>query len=393
MNEFYLSCKECILEGPRDFYGCFYLGPFNNSQSLTIANALRRTLLSEISGLGITSVQIEGIDHEYSSFLGIRESVLDFLLNLKQIVLTIDSNFELSNCVSPPSPPRRGEGMKHYPIESLFSNQKSVFGYLQIQGPGILRASDLKLPSFLKCVDPDQYIATLSENGKLNLKFEISKNQNSIQKNIFKEIYKIENNSKIFQLDPNFSPIKKVFYNIEPYNTFHSNNQVIYLELWTNGSIHPRSALYKALNLLNSTFSKLEKMKVLNDIYIRSILKSNQNYSKTIKKTSYHFYSSLPPHGGVGGGQNQKKIDKLEKSKFQNLNNKQNNFILDNSIKIMNLPFRIENCLIQANIFTLKDLYNCDFQSIPGLGNQSRNMLQKKLSLFISFLLPNSTIR
>ena len=57
----FISCKECRIESPRSFYGCFYIGPFKASQSLTVANALRRTLLSELSGLAITSLYIEGV--------------------------------------------------------------------------------------------------------------------------------------------------------------------------------------------------------------------------------------------------------------------------------------------------------------------------------------------
>ena len=373
MNNFYLSCKECVLEGPRYFYGCFYLGPFNNSQSLTIANALRRTLLAEISGLGIVSVQMDGVNHEYSTFSGMRESILDFLLNLKEIVLCYDST--------------------SFPKE----NSKSSFiGYLNVSGPGVVRAKDFKLPSFLKCVDPDQYLATLSENGRLNIKFEICESlgkmsqygENSgLQKNS-------EKNSKIFQLDPVFTPIKKVNYTIENYETFqfNPNNQVISLELWTNGSIHPRDAVYKALSILNSTFAKMAKMRVLNSLYRKSLLKSNQNYSIVQKKTFYNI--------NLRRSINSKNYDKKMKSFSQEFDyqtkdeinffksNGETALILENkdfqnqTIKVLNFPFRIENCLVQFNIRTIKDLLSCDFKKIPGLGNQSIKFIQKKLFLF-----------
>ena len=142
MSQFIISCKESRIETNRSFYGCFELGPFEPSQSLTIANTLRRTLLSEIYGLAIVSVEIEGASHEYSSLPGVHESVLDILLNLKEIVL-----------------------------KKAIKNFTPQIGYLRARGPGVVTASHLRLPPFIQCVDPDQYIATLSHNGFLNIKF------------------------------------------------------------------------------------------------------------------------------------------------------------------------------------------------------------------------------
>jgi DNA-directed RNA polymerase alpha subunit len=152
MSQFFISCKESIIENNRSFYGCFNLGPFEPSQSITIANALRRTLLSELYGLSIISVEIEGATHEYSNLSGVKDSVLDILLNLKEIILKKSIN-PLNN-----SPGHEGL-------------LKPQIGYLKARGPGIVRASNLRLPPFLQCVDPDQYIATLAQDGFLNMKF------------------------------------------------------------------------------------------------------------------------------------------------------------------------------------------------------------------------------
>jgi DNA-directed RNA polymerase alpha subunit len=142
MSQFFISCKESRIENNRSFYGCFYLGSFEPSQSITIANTLRRTLLSEIYGCAIISVEIEGASHEYSNLPGVRESVLDILLNLKEIVL-----------------------------KKTIKNFTPQIGYLRARGPGVVSASHLRLPPFIQCVDPDQYIAHLSEDGFLNIKF------------------------------------------------------------------------------------------------------------------------------------------------------------------------------------------------------------------------------
>ena len=87
MNNFSISCQESKIENNKSFYGSFCLGTFDQSLSLTIANSLRRVLLSEINGLGIVSVQIQGVTHEYSNLEGVHEPVLDILLNLKELVL------------------------------------------------------------------------------------------------------------------------------------------------------------------------------------------------------------------------------------------------------------------------------------------------------------------
>ena len=148
-DNFFLSCKECRIENSRSYYGSFCIGPFNSNQGLTVANALRRTLLSDLIGISITAVQINGALHEYSTLPGIQETVLDILLNLKEIVLKTDSFLE-----------------------------NPVFGYLYAQGPGIVKASDLRLPPSIQCVDPTQYIATLSHDGVLSMKYSIHRGQN-----------------------------------------------------------------------------------------------------------------------------------------------------------------------------------------------------------------------
>ena len=152
MSQFFITCKESRIENHRSFYSSFFLGPFDPSESLTVANALRRTLLSELPGIAITSVEIEGVSHEYSNVPGIRDSVLDILLNMKEIVL-----------------------------KKLIKNMRPQIGYLRVRGPGIVRARDLRLPPFIQCVDPEQYIATLAEDGFLNIRFIIDEGKNYVK--------------------------------------------------------------------------------------------------------------------------------------------------------------------------------------------------------------------
>jgi len=152
MSKFLISCKESRIETNRSFYGSFVIGPFHPSESLTIATALRRSLLAELPGIGIVSVQIEGAAHEYSNLRGVRDSVLDILLNLREIVL-----------------------------KKSTKTIRPQIGYLRSRGPGTIVAGDLCLPPFIQCVDPKQHIATLADDGVLNMKFIISEGKNYIK--------------------------------------------------------------------------------------------------------------------------------------------------------------------------------------------------------------------
>jgi DNA-directed RNA polymerase alpha subunit len=151
MTQSLLSCVESRIEHNRSFYSRFQLGPFDLGQGLTIGNAFRRTLLSELSGVGITLIEIDGVCHEYSTLPGVRESVLDILLNLKQLVLTSNTKFTAPQV-----------------------------GYLRFTGPGTVMAKDLHFPSSVYCVDPDQVIATLSADATLNFKFLVCQGKNYI---------------------------------------------------------------------------------------------------------------------------------------------------------------------------------------------------------------------
>lgn len=442
IQDFFLSCKECILENPRNFYGSFSLGPFKNSQSLTVANALRRTLLAEISGIAITHLEIEGVTHEYSTLEGVRESVLDLLLNFKGIVIRTSS-----------------------PIS------KPLFGYLQVRGPGIVRAADLKFPPMIQCVDPDQYIATLNENGKLLLKFRISDFKNAHQHLNFedsKTFLKIpsfvnsENSSflnfenskktkfnqlKIDQLspfafsnrhkkvwgshgqklnlqyqnsfqiektihdknqnknrnfdsqntktnslwvDPFFNPILKVNYVIETIEPMQTNipNEVVFIELWTNGSIHPRKAFYSALLYLKTMFDKFDCMRLLNYEFSNAMLESEKTSTKFLKTFEYdfHLYNSLEDKTSESFISENfflpEEIKDVQKDYFVDLKNQSEKTWNNVPLTKLNLPYRITKVLEKNKIFMVGDLLKLspqEFKKLSGIGNYSFFIVQNRL--------------
>lgn len=262
-----LCCIDSRVEDNRSFYGRFQLGPFDLGQGLTIANAIRRTLLSELQGLAIVAVEIEGAYHEYSTLPGIRESVLDILLNLKQIVFT--SNFKI---------------------------QDPQFGYLQVQGPGKVKASDLKLPLSIQCVDPDQYIAELSHDAVLNIRFFVCQGKNYLSfsdiNSEFQRIalsktnkYQFTKSSNLLMIDAIFMPINKVNYIVENYTSSRLGKlkERVIFEIWTNGSLHPRQAIHEASKILVRLFSPFQETRTFKSLFFKP-LQISSSKRETIKK-------------------------------------------------------------------------------------------------------------
>jgi DNA-directed RNA polymerase subunit alpha len=437
-SSLFVSCRESRIENPRSLYGSFYLGPFSAEQSLTVANAIRRTLLSELKGLAITSVEIEGATHEYSTLFGIKDSVLDILLNLKELVL-----------------------------KSQFTFKKPQFAYLKVIGPGVVRAKDLKLPAFIQCVDQNQYIATLADNGVLNMKIKIEEgknyliqkpvtlktslnsvskeilikkllnlkkqfNQHKLEKRNFKEQYFsefslkkniiIHKSSYPLFIDAVFMPIQKVNYVIEvdqentnyrfpvlTQNTdiiakskdlqkiSNSLNHKIILEIWTNGSIHPREAISYAFKNLVSTFLNLEKAKIINSFAFKSFLNNqslinsiyfeNFNYSEVLKKLnkkSNSFITISPKKLRNVDSKNTNSIRDKMILKLNSTNNQINlltetdkNKIYLRDIGSLNISLRPYTCLKRANINTIQELINYSKEELLLLKNFGKKSLRE----------------
>ena len=245
MKNLFVSCLESRIEDPTTYYGSFQLGPFPKGQGITIANALRRTILSEIPTLGIINAKLQTISsqsnnsnqqdtnipslqycyaaHEYSILEGLRESTLDFLLNLQKVVFS---------------------------SEEFFENTQVIL--LNIQGPGIVKAGDLSLPPGLLVVDPNQYLGTVTSNVILQGKFFISFGK---QESPFSKVFNPE--PGVLTLQPTFFPIKKVNYKIEM-DEIYPEKELLNLEIWTNGSLQPRTALESSISTLIRIFRKLE---------------------------------------------------------------------------------------------------------------------------------------
>jgi len=226
----YCICLDKEFEHSQLHYSRFAISPLLPGQANILGNAIRKVLLTEIQGACITSVIFPTNTHEYSNLPGIRENVHEMLLNLRDIVLSSETN-------------------------------EPKTGHILFQGPGILTAKYIEIDSSIHIVDPTQYIASVEKNVQLNFSIIVQKQRGW---KLHSEINKI---NSIFNLDAKFTPIKNVNYNIYSVEDKNILQELLILEIWTNGSLSPEEALYKAsysLTLLLKPLLNFQNQKNIN---------------------------------------------------------------------------------------------------------------------------------
>nr|USG95968.1 RNA polymerase alpha subunit [Girardinia suborbiculata subsp. suborbiculata] len=209
------KCVESRADSKRLYYGRFILAPLMRGQADTIGIAMRRALLGEIEGTCITCAKSEKIPHEYSTIAGVQESVHEILMNLKEIVLrsNLYGTCDASIC---------------------------------IKGPGYVTAQDIILPPSVEIVDKTQHIANLTEPINFCIELQIERNRGYRIKtpNNFKNVS--------YPIDAIFMPVRNANYSIHSYVNGNEKQELLFLEIWTNGSLTPKEALHEAArNLIN----------------------------------------------------------------------------------------------------------------------------------------------
>lgn len=223
MPQFHIECIESA-----GAYSRFALEPLEKGQGVTVGNSLRRVLLSNLEGTAVTVVRIAGVNHEFATVPGVREDVMDLLLNLKSLV-----------------------------VKSYVSYPQIV--RLKAVGPCRVTAGDLNCPSDVDVIDPDQYIATLGEGATLEMELTIErgKGYRTIDRS------KDDHHSSIdsLKIDAVFMPVKKVKTEVKELRTGEgADKESLILDIWTNGSITPQEALSQAASILVSLFVPLEEI-------------------------------------------------------------------------------------------------------------------------------------
>lgn len=228
----FFSCVESQIQTNGEMYSRFHMGTFFRGQALTLANALRRTLLAEIPSVVVTGVKIEGINNEFANLPGVKETVLDILLNIKNLVFTFSSSD--SNL--------------------LKINDFKAQAFLKIQGPALITAADIKLPANVKCINPDFHIATLSCNSELSICLELQfVNPTELLVSKSDNVPSLLNENNFFQLNTIPSPVRKVNYIIHNIDT-KIGSEYIAFEIWTDGSLSPAHILQYAFKQLTKMF-------------------------------------------------------------------------------------------------------------------------------------------
>nr|YP_010116753.1 RNA polymerase alpha subunit [Iris tectorum]QPL16860.1 RNA polymerase alpha subunit [Iris tectorum]QYC35428.1 RNA polymerase alpha subunit [Iris tectorum] len=283
------KCVESRVDSKRLYYGRFILSPLMKGQADTIGIAMRRALLGEIEGTCITRAKSEKVPHEYSTIVGIEESVREILINLKEIVLR--SNL--------------------YGVRDA-----SIF----VRGPRYVTAQDIISPPSVEIVDTTQHIANLTEPIDLCIGLQIKRDRG----------YRINptNNSQdgSYPIDAVSMPIRNANHSIHSYGNGNEKQEILFLEIWTNGSLTPQEALYEASrNLI--------------DLFIPFLHAEEEGIRFEENKNRF----TLPSFTFQNGFTNLKKNKKGIPLKC---------IFIDQS----ELPSGIYNCLKRSNIHTLLDL-------------------------------------
>lgn len=227
MAEFQIECVESKTQKNQSQYSKFVLQPLERGQGTTMGNALRRVLLSNLEGTAVTAIRIAGVNHEFATIPGVREDVLEIMLNMKEVVL------------------------------KSYTSQRQI-GRLVANTPGTVTAAQFELPSEVEVIEPNQYVATLAEGAKLEMEFYIEKGKG----------YRAVDRSKddhssldFLQIDSVFMPVTKVNYTVEDAKVDGSTaRDRLILEIWTNGSIKPEEALSDAAGIVVDLFNPLKDL-------------------------------------------------------------------------------------------------------------------------------------
>ncbi len=233
MAQFQIECVEAKTLKNQSQYSKFVLEPLERGQGTTMGNALRRILLSNLEGAAVTAIRIDKVNHEFATVEGVREDVMELMLNMKEITL------------------------------KSYTHQTQI-GRLVATGPATVVASQFELPSEIEVVDPNQYVATLSEGAKLEMEFKVEKGKGyrAIERG------KDENTSLDFlQIDAIFMPVTKVNYTVEDIRAENGQQKDrLTLEIATNGSISPKEALSQAADILVNLFNPLKDLNEIDTV-------------------------------------------------------------------------------------------------------------------------------
>lgn len=285
-------------------YGKFIVEPLERGYGITLGNSLRRVLLSSLPGYAVTSIKIDGVLHEFSTIPGVIEDTTEIILNLKELRVKIHDD------------------------------QPKVVR-LEVHEPKEVRAKDIQVPSDVEILNPDHYIATVSENGSLVMEITLARGRGYVPAERNKGPEEIIG---LIPVDSIFTPVRKVNYVVEHTRVgqFTDYDRLV-LDLWTDGSINPVEALSLAAKILSAHLA----------LFV--------NLSDKVTEAEIM-------------------VGKEEESKDK---------ILEMNIEELDLSVRSYNCLKRAGINTVEELIKKteeDMMKVRNLGKKSLEEVQQKLA-------------
>ena len=203
-------------------YSVFTLSPLEQGYGHTLGTSLRRVLLSSLEGVAVTNVKISGIKHQFTTLKGVKEDVVDFILNVKK-------------------------------IRFLYNGVEPVKLHLQVKTPGVVKAGDIIVPANVEVANPELVLSTLSKGASLSVDLIIEKGYgySPAEEREHGEI-------GLIPVDAAFSPVIKVNYRVEETRVGRlTNYDKLTLEVWTDGTIAPKEALIRASKTLVSYFEQI----------------------------------------------------------------------------------------------------------------------------------------
>nr|QRG01062.1 RNA polymerase alpha subunit [Satyrium nepalense var. ciliatum] len=283
------ECVESRIDSKRLYYGRFVLSPLMKGQADTIGIAMRRALLGEIEGTCITCATSENVLHEYSTITGIEESVHEILINLKEIVLR----------------------------SNLYGIRDAS---ICVRGPKCITAQDIISPPSIEIVDTTQHIANLTEPIDLCIELKINRDRG------YRLKYTKNSHGGSYPIDIVSMPVRNANHSIHSYGNGNEKQEILFLEIWTNGSLTPKEALYEASrNLIDLLIPFLHAEE------------EDLNFEENEKRGRFHLFSI------------QDRFNNLKK-------NKKGISLTCIFIDQSELSSRTYNCLKRSNIHTLLDL-------------------------------------
>nr|WP_284700614.1 DNA-directed RNA polymerase subunit alpha [Thermoanaerobacterium sp. R66] len=294
---------EIVEQSNDDTYAKFVIEPLERGYGITLGNSLRRMLLSSLPGAAAKTIKIDGVLHEFSTVPGVKEDVSEIILNLKELAV------------------------------KLYTDEPKIVR-IEAEGKGEVTAGDIISDGDVEIMNPDLHIATLSDNGKLNMEIELVKGKGYVPSDKNKEP---NQPIGIIPVDSIFTPVKKVSYNVENTRVGQvTDYDKLTMEVWTNGTISPKEAISLAAKILIDHFN------------LFTSFADNYNDMEVLVEKS------------------EKKTDKP----------------LDMTIEELDLSVRSYNCLKRAGINTVQDLVQKteeEMMKVRNLGKKSLVEVEQKL--------------